>query len=189
MTVIDAERFSSGLTWEQYLADSTKSVERRQEIYNLVSLTPQQQADLDRLKSTGLQVLVLEEDWCGDAVRSGPIMAHLADAAGITARWFKRDQNLDLMDQHLEDGRARAIPCFVFMDAQFNYLGRWGSRPKRIKEMRAKAMAGFPPKDDPGYNDAVLAMRQASREAYDQDYPGAIVTELLDTIAKAVSKK
>ena len=74
-------------------------------------------------------LLVLSEDWCGDAVNTVPVMAKLADLApNVDLRLLPRDENLDLMDAHLTDG-ARSIPCVIALDADFRERGWWGPRP------------------------------------------------------------
>ena len=78
-------------------------------------------------------VLVLVEDWCGDAVNSVPYLHRLAEAApGVTLRVLERDRNLDLMDSHLTNG-ARAIPLAIVYDEHFRERGHWGSRPEALQ--------------------------------------------------------
>lgn len=187
MPVISLERFASGMTWSEYLAACTLEVERRRQGYQRVAFTPEQQAVLDRLRPLQLKVLVLEEDWCGDAARSAPVLARIAEAAGMEARWFLRDQNLDIIDQYLENG-ARSIPVFLFMDRNGEFLARWGSRPKHVNAARAAHLPTMPPKEAPEYAEALERMRQSMREAYDQDYPNAIVAELLGHMEQALAK-
>lgn len=55
-------------------------------------------------------LLVLLEDWCGDAVNTIPVLARLAEQAPQPAlRVPRRGEHLTLMDQHLTNGK-RAIP-------------------------------------------------------------------------------
>lgn len=79
-------------------------------------------------------VLVLLEDWCGDAVNTVPFLHRLAEATpGVTLRVLERDRNLDLMDAHLSNG-ARAIPLAIVYDDAFVERGQWGSRPAVLQE-------------------------------------------------------
>ena len=74
-------------------------------------------------------LLVLSEDWCGDAVNTVPVMAKLAELApNVDLRLLARDENLDLMDAHLTD-RSRSIPCVIALDAEYRERGWWGPRP------------------------------------------------------------
>jgi len=79
-------------------------------------------------------LLVLVEDWCGDAVNSVPVLQRLADAnPDIELRVLERDRHLDLMDAHLTNG-ARAIPLAIVYDADFVERGQWGSRPAPLQQ-------------------------------------------------------
>lgn len=78
-------------------------------------------------------LLVLAEDWCGDAFSTVPFIARLAEAVPqLDLRILERDQNLDLMDAHLS-GTARAIPVVIVLDEQYRELGWWGSRPEPLQ--------------------------------------------------------
>jgi len=79
-------------------------------------------------------LLVLLEDWCGDAVNSVPVIQRLADAnPNISLRVLERDRNLDLMDAHLTNG-AGAIPLAIVYDADFVERGQWGARPAPLQQ-------------------------------------------------------
>src|SRR6266852_5985122 len=51
---------------------------------------------------------------------------------------FYRDQNLDLMERWLNQGRYQSIPVFVFFDQTFRELGHWIERPASVTERRAQ---------------------------------------------------
>lgn len=185
MPVVSAERFASGLTWNEYLAGATNHQEWRQRAYDEAVFTPEQQRALESLRPLGLKVLVLEEYWCGDAARTAPILARMAEAAGMEARWFFRDQNLDIMDQYLENGTSRAIPCFVFMTRDGEYLIHWGSRPQAVKEA-VRPLQPLPPQGDPARPAAFDRFIQVLGEAYDRILPGGLVDELLAGLQRAL---
>lgn len=188
MAVVSDERFASGQTWQQYLQLCTKHEETRERGYAAVDLTSEQRSRLQRWREHGLKVLVLEEDWCGDAARSGSILARLTAEAGVEARWFLRDQNLDLMDQYLENGTSRAIPVFVFMDQDYNYIAHWGSRPAHVRAATAPHLP-LPPQDDPRRPEAFERFREALAAAYAENYPAAIVNELLDYVEQGLAAR
>lgn len=78
-------------------------------------------------------LLVLVEDWCGDAVNTVPAIAALADAApNFTLRVLRRDENLDVMDAHLTNG-SRSIPVVILLDEEFEEVGCWGPRPAELQ--------------------------------------------------------
>jgi len=78
-------------------------------------------------------LLVLNEDWCGDAVNTVPVLARLADEApNLDLRVLGRDANLDLMDAHLTNG-ARSIPVALVLDDEFRERAWWGPRPAELQ--------------------------------------------------------
>ena len=78
-------------------------------------------------------LLVLSEDWCGDAVNSVPVVAKLAALSpNVDLRVLARDHNLDLMDAHLT-GTSRSIPVVILLDEDYREQGWWGSRPAELQ--------------------------------------------------------
>lgn len=78
-------------------------------------------------------LLVLLEDWCGDAVNTVPVLARLAEALPqLELRVVRRDEHPHLMDTHLS-GTSRAIPVVILLDENFQELGWWGSRPAPLQ--------------------------------------------------------
>lgn len=80
--------------------------------------------------------LVLTESWCGDAAQIMPYMNKIAEQNElINFKVLLRDENLDLMDQHLTNG-GRAIPKLVVQDkASREVLNTFGPRPKKATDM------------------------------------------------------
>ena len=79
--------------------------------------------------------MVLTEPWCGDSAQCLPCLAVLADGvSGVDLRLLLRDDNLNIMDQFLTDGK-RSIPVLVSFDADGNELARWGPRPAAAQEV------------------------------------------------------
>jgi hypothetical protein len=82
---------------------------------------------------SGRKLLVIAEDWCGDASNTVPIIARLADLVpSLELRVISRDQNLELMDAYLTDG-SRSIPIVIALDDQFQEVGHWGPRPTQLQ--------------------------------------------------------
>ena len=78
-------------------------------------------------------LLVIAEDWCGDAVNTVPILARVAEAIpGLELRVIQRDANPDVMDQYLTNG-SRSIPIVIALDEEFRELGHWGPRPTELQ--------------------------------------------------------
>ncbi|WP_414682964.1 thioredoxin family protein [Longimicrobium sp.] len=84
-------------------------------------------------------LLVLVEDWCGDAVNTAPVLARLAQAApGLDLRILGREANPDLMDPHLYTG-ARAASWAG--GARARSPSRPGSAPRGRRSTRRPATA------------------------------------------------
>lgn len=81
--------------------------------------------------------LVLTEAWCGDAAQSLPIINKMAEASDNITLWLiLRDENLDLMDQFLHNGRSRSIPKLICINAEtHDVVGDWGPRPQEAQEL------------------------------------------------------
>lgn len=92
-------------------------------------------------------LLVLLEDWCGDAINSVPLVAALADAApNLDLRVLGRDANPDLMDTHLTNG-SRSIPVVMVLDSDFREVGWWGPRPRELQEWVLTEGLQLPPEE------------------------------------------
>lgn len=143
---VTRERFEQGMTYGAYKAQMTRNRERFEENERTVALGP---ADLEPFRQAPpLSVLVLTEDWCGDAIANLPILGRIARETGnLDLRVFLRDQNEDLATEY-RNGEYRSIPVFVFFDEAFREVGRWIERPAAVtarrKERRAEVYASDP---------------------------------------------
>lgn len=147
MTITKA-RFEQGMTYAEYKAQMTRNQEQFDENERSLVIDPNDLAFFRSLDAP-VNVVVITEDWCGDAIANVPVLGRLAEVSGkLNLRIFLRDQNLDLMDQYLKEGKHRSIPTFVLFDADFNELGYWIERPARVTEkmnaMRADLFANDP---------------------------------------------
>lgn len=79
--------------------------------------------------------LVLTEAWCGDAAQLVPIINKMAEASpNIELKLILRDDNLEVMDQFLTNGRSRSIPKLICLDAEsLEVIGDWGARPGKAQ--------------------------------------------------------
>ncbi len=129
---MDNERFGGAPTFSEYLATVEKNAELWHGVYERVRLPEDLVAEARAIPGTW-RLVTLSEDWCGDAVNTLPVIAHLADAAGWDLRVFSRDENDDLMDGHLTNGRSRSIPVVIVYDECWNEVGWWGPRPTEVQ--------------------------------------------------------
>ena len=95
------------------------------------------------------RLLVLSEDWCGDASNTVPPLAAFAREAGnLELRMLDRDDNLELMDEHLTNGTARSIPVVMVLDGAGVERGWWGPRPADLQAWFESAEAQALDKED-----------------------------------------
>jgi hypothetical protein len=124
------------------------------------------------------KLLVLAEDWCGDASNTVPVLARFAEALpNVELRVLKRDENLELMERYLTNG-TRSIPIAILLDADFEPVGSWGPRPVELQEfvLGEKARAERPVKEI--YAD--------SRRWYARDHGETTLGELLNAMDSPV---
>jgi hypothetical protein len=134
---LDRARWDKGITYDEFKAAMTRNQERFAENESRVALDPETVRTFKSLPKP-LRVLALAEDWCGDVVANLPILGRLAkEVPTLDVRIFYRDQNLDLMERWLNQGKYQSIPVFVFFDENFRELGHWIERPASVTERRA----------------------------------------------------
>ena len=138
MTTIDRTRFATGLTYDEYKDQMTRNRDRVEANEARVEIDPE---DLEAFRSLNgpIHVLVLAEDWCGDVIANLPVLGKLARESGtLDVRIFLRDQNKDLMQRYLNQGRFESIPVFAFFDDAFDEIGAFTERPATVTDRRAE---------------------------------------------------
>src|SRR5260221_8992355 len=138
MTPIARARFDTGLTYDQYKDQMTRNRDRVEANEARVVIDA---ADLEAFRALNgpIHVLALAEDWCGDVIANLPVPGVLARESGtLELRVFLRDQNKDLMQRYLNQGKYESIPVFAFFDDAFDELGVFIERPATVTERRAE---------------------------------------------------
>lgn len=126
--------WTAGYTWDEYFL---RRIEEHRELWEGVyhrHRTPEWA--LERLRALGgrWRLLVITEDWCGDASNTVPVLARLAESSDrLELRLVERDENPGLMDRHLTNG-GRAIPMAIVLDEGFQPVAEWGPRPEELQE-------------------------------------------------------
>jgi thiol-disulfide isomerase/thioredoxin len=167
-SVVTPERFKSGRTFEQYLAyiGTPENLKREgtgggtrpdssavmREWYEGSRLTDTQAAAWKWLAAQPggpAKILVLSEDWSSDCRRDVPMLARVAEAAGMELRIFNRDgqrfsksqrpevdgepgSNADIMAEFMNEKggqRWQSIPVVVFYDKDLRYLYHYTEFP------------------------------------------------------------
>jgi hypothetical protein len=131
--VITKSRYYDGETFADFIARPIKNQALWQAIAKRVEIPIELSGRVDSLHGHW-HLLVLSEDWCGDAVNIVPIVAKLADSVtNMDLRILARDENLDIMDAHLT-GTSRSIPIVILLNAKFRECGWWGPRPFALQK-------------------------------------------------------
>ncbi len=132
--MVTPERFAQGLTFPEYLTQMRTNKDRFVKRMADAVITV---GDREAIRGRRLKILVITEDWCGDALVAFPALARLVEGAPeVELRVFLRDANPDVMDGYLKRGLYRTIPVFVFFDERMNELGRFMERDDVVTEMR-----------------------------------------------------
>ncbi len=129
------ERYwGKGIPWDRYFRAEIR--EHRELWEGVYRNTEIPEWALERLACIGREwrLLILAEDWCGDASNLVPIFARLGERAPeIEVRILKRNENPELMDRYLTHG-SRSIPLVIVVDERGEPRGRWGPRPSELQE-------------------------------------------------------
>lgn len=133
-SAVTAERFAKGLTYQEYLAGIKTNQDRFRMNGEGTTVSQEDTTALRALvaKPNGpAKMLVLGEDWCPDVYRGMPVLAKIAEAAGLEMRVFPRDENLDIMSEFLKDGEFQSIPVAVFYTKDMQYITHFIERPAK----------------------------------------------------------
>jgi len=138
--MVTKEQFKQGMTLDQYLAQMGTNKDKFVEFLQTIKVTPEDKQALDKYGKK-LNVLVITEDWCGDALYNVPVLAKMVEGnPNIEMRIFLRDKNKELMDQYLNQGMYRSIPVFAFFDENMKEVARFIERPPAQTEEIEKKM-------------------------------------------------
>jgi hypothetical protein len=161
--MVTRERFEQGMTFQQYLDQMGTNKETFVKFLSEIVIRPEDKQALAKLGKK-LKVMVITEDWCGDALYNVPVLAKLVEGnPNIEARVFLRDKNADWMDQYLNQGMFRSIPVFAFFDENMNEVARLLERPSKITEQLEKKM---------------LEVRRSMRSEYQEQWRQDVVGEV-----------
>lgn len=172
-------RYDSGLTFEAMLESATESVEMYRNFRERAIVPPEFPARIAATQGRW-HLLVISEDWCGDSVNIVPWIDALASSSAETEmRIIGRDDDLDLMDRHLTNGRSRSIPIVLLLDERFFERAWWGPRPSALQEWFTTAEAQALPKAE---------RYKALRLRYARDRGRTIMEELTAMIEDAAAR-
>ncbi|WP_375016758.1 thioredoxin family protein [Geomicrobium sp. JSM 1781026] len=179
------EWYEQGMSIETYIQSMQSHKENLQHIYERFAIN--ESADLEMMADRGLRTIVITEDWCGDAMVNMPILMKIGESTNMKLSILQRDQNLELMDQYLTNGKSRSIPIFIFLDEQGNEFCKWGPRAEPVQRRVDELMAQLPDKESPTFNDErkkaiqqLTAMYRENEQVWDE-----VFSSIMETLKKA----
>ncbi len=168
-------RFSTAPDFNQYLESVEKNADLWQAVYRRASVAAEAVEAVAQIPGTW-HLVALAADWCGDAVNILPVIARLAEAApNVDLKIIERDDNLDIMDAHLTNGRSRSIPVVIAYDEHYVERGWWGPRPTELQTWVMET--GLEMEADDRYREA--------RKWYARDKGKTVVREISALLADA----
>ena len=181
-SVVTPERFAQGMTYDEYMESVKVNKARIEEYYANVSLESAQTDALKELTNAEggpARMMIIGEDWCGDVVRELPVLARVAEAAGLELRIFPRDENHDIMNEFLKEGKYMSIPVAVFYDEGHEYICHWIERSEAANREQGEIEAAIRA-EDPDISDQDFGrQRRARTAARAGDWQKATVDELV----------
>lgn len=138
MTWAFADLWNEAWTFDQFVARAAPEHRTLWEaVYRIARVAPwamDAAADLP----APLRLVVLSEDWCGDAVNTLPVLAKWAKMVpNVELRILRRDAYPQVMDRYLTGG-ARSIPVVIVLTDTMDELGWWGPRPRALQAFVAE---------------------------------------------------
>ena len=131
--MITKARYCGGEAFGEFMARSIKNHDLWLGIFKHVVIPIEISARVEALGGKW-HLLILSEDWCGDAVNIVPLIAKLTESvSNMDMRILARDENLDIMDAHLT-GKSRSIPIVILLNAKYQECGWWGPRPRELQK-------------------------------------------------------
>lgn len=128
-----AKFWDEAFPWSDYLS---REVRQHRDLWLAVwerARVPEWALEEGKALGGGWKLLVISEDWCGDASNTVPVAARLGEALGWEVKVIKRDEKPELMDAYLT-GAARSIPIVIVLGPDMAPVGRWGPRPTALQD-------------------------------------------------------
>ncbi|MBI2979605.1 MAG: thioredoxin family protein [Chloroflexi bacterium] len=167
-SVVTRQRFASGFTYKDYIAQIKVNKDKFEEYYQTAQLSNEDKEFFRKVAGMpdgAAKVLVLGEDWCPDAFRGIPLIARIAETAGMEMRIFPRDLNLDIMNEFLNQGQFMSLPTVVFYTKDQQYICHWIERPEFANQDRAKIEAEIKKKNPAGSEQEIRTLVGESTRA------------------------
>lgn len=126
------EFWKGALSYRRFVEESEKNRGLWEGVYRTAKIPPWA-VQLACERAASARLLVIVEDWCGDASNTVPVLARLGDEAHcLEMRVIRRDEHPEVMDRYLTNG-TRSIPIVIVLNEVFHELGHWGPRPSELQ--------------------------------------------------------
>jgi hypothetical protein len=161
--------FEKGMTFEEYRNGMQVNQQELNRVYEQVTFTEEDLVTFKEIQEQNWRGIVLTADWCGDAALNVPILQKIAEQSNIELRYLIRDENLELMDQYLTNGKSRSIPIFIFISLEGKEVMVWGPRAAHVEDLVASLRVGLPSSDSPDFQDKQKNMFREFKEKITSD--------------------
>ena len=171
---LDISIWEAALSLDEFIARATVHQGLWQTTRRLAQVSDADAAAARSLTSP-LRLLVLLEDWCGDAIHTIPVVLRLVESnPALMLRVVGRDTHEALMKSHLT-GASRAIPVVIVYDASGHERGWWGPRPSALDAWVSTEGHAMEPAD----------RSRAMRHWYERDSGATTAADLLTLLQHA----
>ncbi len=133
--------YALALSFDEFLASDTAADERWPTYYAQAAAAVAPHLTPVRDLPGQWHLLVVAENWCGDAANSVPYLARLAaESPNLDLRLLRKAEAEDLLQAHAVDGGGR-IPLAIVLDEQLTERGVWIERPAELRALVAQLQA------------------------------------------------
>ena len=147
----EKQYFDEAISLKAYMNKMESHKENSHRIYEQFEC-PKDDEFIKLLKTGKPDILVITEDWCGDAMMNNAILRKIAEAADLDVRVVYRDEDTTLIDRHLTNG-GRSIPIYLLLGNNEKVQAKWGPRASQLQDYVLKLRESLPSKDAPEYNE------------------------------------
>jgi len=134
MDQLNQDRFQKAVPFDAFLESTVKNADLWHATARRVEIPLETLARAEKIPGQW-KLLVIADDWCGDAVNSLPYIARLAELVpNWELRVIGREVDPELMNAHLTNGTSRSIPVVIALDEEFIEHGWWGPRPAELQQ-------------------------------------------------------
>jgi len=187
MSAMVADKLNQGISPQQFMDGMDKNKDAFRQNYERFAWPDDEtRAFFESLNNRDdLRGMIITADWCGDALRSVPIVFRALETAGIPTEVMILEQHFDLIDRFLTLG-GRSIPIVLIVDTGGAVLGKWGPRPQHVQEVMIAFKAANPDPTAPTYQERLSAARKEIGARYGEasDYTPVILRELQELLAR-----